>query len=211
MSKYLIFLVSIIFFCTCKENSKRKYKTITRNGITTKGYVLNDSLFEDTVFYYSQNDILLRKEFFKNGIKEGLSTEYYPNGIPRMQTYYSAGLKNGENSYFDTLGKCFYKDNYYYGLVVGQIIYFDSTESPKRYFFANLQNETLFDIEYKSWKGISDFVSNCINYTFHIQRSDTTHEGSLLLYLINPPKFSFKYSIFKINKNSEKEIGRAHV
>lgn len=206
MRLHFILFLSIFFFSSCKEVKKKRYKIVNNNGITAKGYVINDTLFDGTVFYYNENNTLIRTEFFKEGKIEGLSTEYHSNGLPKIQTNYSAGKKNGVNAYFDSSGKCFYMDNYYYDLVVGPIIFFKNNEIPKRFFFANLQNETLIDIDYQSWNGVKDIIPNCINYTYNFERHDSTDQVSLLLYLISPPKFSFNYSILKVKRKSASEF-----
>ena len=211
MRIYFIFLLSILSFMGCKENTDRKFKEIEKNGITAKGYVINDTLFDDTVYYYNKDNVVIRKEFFKIGKKYGLSIDYHSNGVPKIQTMYPDGLKNGFNSYFDTAGNCFYRDYYYYyDLVTGPIEFYYENRMPKRFFFVNLQNETLMDIDYNYWAGIKNIVPNCINYTYNIQKEDTIRKASLLLYLINPPRFSFMYSLLELKRKSDEEVSVVH-
>ena len=70
----------------------------------------------------------------------------------------------------------------------------------KDIFFSNLQNEDLVFIDYEKWKGVKEIVLNSINFTKNVQKSDSMRELSLFLYVINPPKLSFKYVIFKKKK-----------
>jgi hypothetical protein len=201
MKVYIIILMLLIV--SCNNDTKKNIFSIRKNNMVLKGYVINDSIFNDTVYYYNFSGKLLRKDKFSNGKLNGVSIDYHFNGKPRMVSYYSNGLKNGTNSYFDTAGICYYKDYYYYDLPVGPIIYFNKDGSPKSYFFINIQNETLFNINYKNWDGINKVDMKCINFTANSQRVDSTHKIFLLLYLLNPPKFSFEYTIVKKKRNSE--------
>jgi antitoxin component YwqK of YwqJK toxin-antitoxin module len=201
--KHLLILVIFSVVISCNEKSKNNVVTIQKDDMIIKGSIVNDSIFNDTILYYNLKDNLLSKKFFKNGSQEGISIEYYLNGKPMIIASYNDGLKNGYNSYFDSSkGICFYKDFYYYGLPVGPIMHFDSTGGPKKFFFINLQNETLLTIDYRSWKGIDKIYENCINFTSNIQKIDSSRQFRILLYLINPPNFSFKYSILKKKRKS---------
>jgi hypothetical protein len=85
-------------------------------------------------------------------------------------------------------------------LPVGAVVYFNQNEEPKSFFFITLENETLVNIDYNEWHGIERIVQDCIYYTAHVQIADTSKEVSLFLYLIEPPRMSFKYSILKKTK-----------
>jgi len=159
------------------------------------------------VYYYNSTGQLFRKEFYANGKLNDVSEEFYQNGKVKMKTMYSNGLKNGINRYFDSLGKQVYSDYFYYNLPVGPVVYYDSNEIASRFFFISFENRTLLDINYSTWKGVNEFVLNFINYTYEIQKTDSVLQAALFLYLIQPPKFSTKYSLFKRSKrNSDDQI-----
>jgi antitoxin component YwqK of YwqJK toxin-antitoxin module len=199
MIRFLLLLS--IAAISCKNNSDRKFRITIKDGITTKGYVIKDTVFDDTVLYYDQRNILIRKDYFKNGKIDGVSIDYFPNGRPMKIINYRNGLKNGYSAYYDSSGKCYYEDFYYYDLIVGPVVYKDEQEYPRRFFFVNLQNETLMDIDYQNWNGVEKLVPYCVNYVYNRQRKDSIDEMSLFLYLIKPPKMSFEYSVLKRNKN----------
>lgn len=200
----LILIFSFLLFA-CNKNSRKKFEKQI-NGYLVKGYVINNTIYDDTLYYYDSEGLLARKDFFREGKLNGPSIDFFSNGRPSMIINYSEGLKNGDNSYFDTSGKCYYKDFYYYDLVTGPIIYFDTSQNPKSYYFANLQNETIFTIDYKNWKGIESVVEKCINYTVNEQVRDSVNENQILLYLIRPPKLMFDYELYKKNKIHKDEI-----
>lgn len=199
--KIYILLIFVIIF-SCNEIKKQNLVTIRKLDTIIIGNIIGDTLFNDTIKYYNLDDKLVSYKIFKNGRQEGLSTDFYPNGNPHYITSYTNGIKNGYSFYFDSSGNLMYKDYYYYGLIAGPIIFFNKGE-PKRYFFSNLQNEDLISINYEEWKGVKEVFMNCINFTKNFQKRDSTRELSLFLYLINPPKFTFKYTIFKKKKNDE--------
>jgi hypothetical protein len=62
------------------KSEQRKYKIIEKDGLTVKGYVINDTLFDDTVYYYNSENIVVRKEVYVNGKISGLSEGFYDNG-----------------------------------------------------------------------------------------------------------------------------------
>lgn len=204
MNKFFLIQV-LLMFAACK-NPNKQYQTIIKDGVIIKGKAINDSIFNDTVFYYNRNNNLIQKDYFRNGRIDGESIHYFTNGKPMKIATYKDGLKNGYNSYYDSLGKCYYQDFYFYDLVVGPISYYDKQENPLRFFFVNLENKTLLDIDYRKWVGIEKVVPNVINYSYDKQRKDSTDEISLLLYLIKPPKLALDYSLLKINRQLETEI-----
>jgi len=195
----------IILIASCKDK-KDKYYTVRQVGdLTIRGKFINDSVYDDTVKYYDLNDSLIAKSFFKDGKKEGLSTNYFPNGNIKATTYFKYGLTNGFHKVFDSSsGNLYYTDYYYYGLDVGPAIYYNENKSPDIFYFINLQNETLLTIDYNDWGGIKDVYKSCINFT--TSKVDRRREIDLLLYLINPPKFFFKYSIIKKKKKAKDDF-----
>jgi hypothetical protein len=138
--------------------------------------------------------------------REGPAYKHYSDGRLLNVANYSDGLLNGYNSCFDSSGNCYYRDFYYYGLNVGPVTLFFQNGNPKLFFFTNLQNETLLKIDYRSWNGIRDVHTGCINFTCYPERVDTTHELAVLLYLIKPPRFSFDFSILKRMDTSWKDM-----
>jgi hypothetical protein len=203
MIKTCLFILLFLglLFMACKNSDPKHIVTIKQGTTIIKGDI-NGSILNDTIRYYNLADELIRKSYFRNGKQEGTSIDFYRNGLPKVMTHFSDGLKNGYNSYCDSAGKCYYRDFYYYGLSVGPIEYLTNGQIPKRFFFISLENETLLDINYNDWKGVRDILTKCINFKSEFQRVDTTHEITVLLYLIAPPRLSFDYSILKKKKDS---------
>jgi hypothetical protein len=201
----LIRVLSLLFVISCKEATVKNYVTIRKGDVIIKGDITKDTVFNDTIYFYNLRGDLISQKFYKNGSREGVSTDFYLSGIPMSISSYKNGLKNGPNFFYDSSGRCLYQDFYYYGLGVGPVIYFNNTNgTPKRYFFISLDNKTLFHINYENWIGINnEIATNLINFTGNVQRRDSLREMSIFLYLINPPKISLLYSILKKKKNDD--------
>lgn len=200
----LLLLCFLLIRCHKKESPK-KYKTMEKDNLIIKGYVINDTLFDDTVYYYTSKKILKYKQVYSRGKLDGISQEFYPNGNLKTQTSYTNGLKNGQNHYFDSAGKRTYSDFYYHGLSVGPILYYNAKQEPSLFFFVSLDNQTLMEIDYESWKGVNDHILKLINYTYTVQQSDSVRQGALFVYFVKPPKFSTEYSLYKRNRNNQDE------
>lgn len=199
------FLCLCIILSACSNKSSRKYTESKVDGFIVKGHKINDSLYDDTVYYYTPTGSLVRKEYYNNGELNGVTTTYYLNGIIKSQTGFENGRKLGENIYFDTLGKKSYSDYYYFDIPVGPIIFYNSNGTPKRFFFVSMDNQTLLDFDYSSWTGIEKIATSLINYTSEEEIIDSTQHSSIFLYIIKPPKISTEYKIVRKNRKDDSD------
>lgn len=200
MISRLFYLAMALFLFVCCNDEKNNIQEIAiKKGDTLlKGTYFGDTLLHGEVSYFSSDGLnLLGTQMYKFGKLEGPAIELYENGNKRQLTYYSNGLKNGKNRYFDNSGHLFYENYYYYNLVVGPITFYDSIGNPRKFYFSNLQNEDLLIIDYKDWKGVSESCKNCISFTKSFSKRDSVSQIDLLIYLMNPPKLSFSYSLVK--------------
>jgi antitoxin component YwqK of YwqJK toxin-antitoxin module len=191
-----IFVIGFGLFCSCSSKNDKSFKSFHKDGLIIKGNVINDSIFNDTMYYYNENNLLISKRFFREGKQSGISIDYYGNGRPEIISNYSDGMKNGSYSVFDSNGVLTYKGFYYYDLGVGPIVYFDQGR-PKRYFFIDLNDQDILHIYYPEWDGINNVYDKLINFSTNTIRIDSTKEISVFMYLLTPPKFSFDYSVVK--------------
>jgi hypothetical protein len=195
-------LLIAVFLVSCQVR-ERKISTIRRGDFLFKGKIQHDSIFNDTIFVYDLNEKLVSKRNYRNNELEGISIVYYNNGSPKTISAYSHGLKNGYQYFYDSTGKKIYQDFYYCNLAAGPIIYFNKNGDPDKYFFISLDNKTLLHFDYSNWDGVKSIVNECINYTINLQQRNLNKEMSIFIYLINPPKFSFQYLLYKKKMNSE--------
>lgn len=205
MKSFFIVILAFSAFA-CNKIRKDKLTIIEKDGLVIKGYQINDSTYDDTVYYFDLNERLRRKEFFKNGEKEGPCFEYYTNGKIRKVTNYNNGLRNGMNLYFDSSGKRIYQDFYYHDLPVGPVVYFDENNNPKKYFFVSFDNNDLMYIDYQNWTGLSnEIILQAIHFSNNLQKNDTTVRVSLFIYLPTPPKLNVDYKIVKKKKGLDEQ------
>lgn len=196
------YLILFLLVLGCKEKS-RFNKSIQRGDLIITGHFLNDTILDDTISYSILDGKLIRKEFYVNGKQNGWQIMFYSNRSIKAYELFENGLKNGDSYYFDTLGRLVYSDFSYYNLTVGPVIFYDTSGNPNKYFFSNLQNEDLLVIDYKNWKGVSSIVSSCINFTSNkIKLEDGSSGIQIILYMINPPRLSFEYSVVKSKLNN---------
>lgn len=204
----IIFSVSFLFVLIGCSGGKSN-NVDNNNGESEISNIYSNSIDKsDSILDFDSDHNLISYEIYKDGLLEGRSIYYYPGGTPKIVTYYSKGLKNGENIYYDTLNRIFYKDFYYFNLPVGPVIHYDNQGAARRFFFINLNNETLLDIKYKEWSGVGSIYKKVINYVANEIKNGDSSELQLLVYLPRPPKLDFEFSLSKtsLNKNAGYEF-----
>lgn len=192
MFKYYLAIFFFSCILSCKNESSNKLVRIVNNDSTIVG-----TIKDDTIKYYDNENRLLGFETYENQKINGVSIKYYPSGVIKEITEYENGLKNGRSITFDSLSNKIFEEYSYYDLLVGPCIYYKEG-IPEKYYFTNLENETLFKIDYNSWKGVKDIAGKCISKSALYEIADNGQGRiKLLLYLMNPPKFNFKFFIQK--------------
>jgi hypothetical protein len=171
-------------------------------GINGKNSTMKNIFLAGLVFVFSCNNPGKENKSVadKNAIDSILhdtAFEYYDNGRLKAIVPLTNGLRNGASKVFDSAGNFVYTDYYYYDLAVGPTAYYGSGGDLRGYFFVNLQRELLLKIDYSSWKGIEDVVGRSIRFTTDTINDKPADQVTLLLYLMDPPKISFSYSIYK--------------
>lgn len=202
MVKVICILLLFTYFIACVNKNNRTFTESNVDGFIVKGYKINDSLYDDTVCFYTSTGSLVRKEYYENGKLNGGSCTFYLNGVLKSETNFNNGRKLGVNNYFDSLGKKIYSDYYYYDIPVGPITYYNPDGTPKRFFFASMDNQTLMDFEYSSWTGVEKIARSLIYYTKEYEIADSIRDLSIFLYIIKPPKISTEYKIVRKNKKN---------
>lgn len=187
---------------SCSTKQPIKERTIRLGNMFAKGEIGDDSVLNGTINFYDSAKNFLYISTYSKGDLNGLTTEFNKNGTVKSVSNYSKGLLNGTSFLYDSLGRILHECNYYYGLVVGPIkLYSPQSGRLNKLFFSNLQDETIFYIDYEKWSGIESHISDCISYTFNKVEICDVSEVSLLLYILKAPKLKFSYSIFKKLKN----------
>ena len=83
------------------------------NGnIKTEGWNNNDGKRDKTWYSYFDNGIKWSESNYKNGLKEGKSIVYYPNGKERYSGTYTADKKSGHWVFYNETGEIQKEENY---------------------------------------------------------------------------------------------------
>lgn len=193
--KFLFLSITLFLLISCRDNS---LKEIRGDNFLAIGHFEKDSIYNGEVKFYSINkNILYSVCNYTNGILNGERKEYQSNGTISSITNYKDGLLNGYFTTFDEHGKKLKKEYYYYDIKVGHEFTF-SEDTLLKYSFSELTGKTLLELDYNNC---------CINldktdkFSINSQKIVSTNYGfkqnetEYLLYLPNPPKFEFKYSL----------------
>jgi hypothetical protein len=200
-----IFIVIItVFICSC--NSKKR-ELVIDNKIKAVGYINSDSSFDNLISFFDLNtNKLLYTANYKNKVLEGEKRDYYANGKIKSIQSFSNGTLNGFTYFYDSLGYLFSQQYTYYGVKAGHHIDF-KYQKPIEYGFYSLDNDLLFYLNYDSLIGkkIDDFEAS---YFFYKERplardffSRQNQNREFFIYLPQPPKFSFEYSVVTIDSS----------
>jgi antitoxin component YwqK of YwqJK toxin-antitoxin module len=90
-----------------KDNKKNGLEIIWYSSpdcVEQEAYYKNDKL-DGTITHYSRK---CRKDFvetYQNGVKEGIETEYYNNGVKKAEGYYKKGMLDGYYKVYDKKGR----------------------------------------------------------------------------------------------------------
>lgn len=213
--------IAVIFYITafsgCLDASKPtnviKSKIIDGN-LEVSGVFKEDSIYDGIMTFTDlRNNTVLSKTTFKEGVRNGISTEYYRNGKVKLLASYVNGEITGEAEYFDSLGFINYSQDYFYGIPVGgQVLY--SLGLVNRYNYFNFEGELIFTLNYDSIKGakIVDLSPEVFQFKIFDKMPISELNGNdtyIRIYELKPPKYLFEYSIIEIDSLNSvgKKIG----
>jgi hypothetical protein len=221
--------VSIIFAltlvsCSANTSSNKKHADTTNE---TKRIVVGDYLAEgeikidkDTVFngpikfFDRTTKKLSYEQSYRNGIVEGFSQYYFPNGKTKIELSFRDGKKFGFVNYFDTTGNLISRNYMYYGIRLGPGLDY-SKGKLVNYRYYDFDYNLLFALNYDSIQGhrINQLQKGFFYYLRYDVIHDDAFQKSYLLYLINPPKYKFDYSLVLVGEHYQvkriiQEFGR---
>ena len=190
-----VFLLLAFFSC----NNKNKQRVLVDDAFA-EGNITKDTVYNGLIkFYDTATNRLIMTANYKSGILDGERIEYYKNGNPKLKLNYENGKTNGELTIFDSSGNVFEKQNFYYNLRVGPSFTLKKGK-PSQYYFYSLENKELLHIDYDSIQGKRIEQLNDTSFFFwhlnnFISSESKEQQTELFLYLPNPPRLNFKYSL----------------
>lgn len=198
----LLFLTTIVI--GCKSRSKRS--VLIEKNLRAVGNIGPDTSYEGPIqFYDTRTNQLLYTCNYQDNLPEGIRTNFHSNGTVSSQQLYHDGKLNGFASFYDSTGTKYAQQYYYHGLRAGPSISWKNGH-PESFYFYSLDNRLLFELSYEDLQHGS--LTQVQSGFFFFNISDVSVlEGEkaenfskeILLYLPQPPKFDFQYSVVKID------------
>jgi len=171
--RFLLFPVLALTFYSCTTKNQKR---VTLDDVIAEGNISKDTVY--------------------NGI-----IKFYDKASNKLVTSvnYKEGMMHGEAKFFDSSGNVSDKQSFYYGLRVGPSIEYKKGQI-SQYYFYSLENKELLHINYDSIQGkridqlndTSFFFWHLSDYSAYKSQDRRTE---LFVYLPNPPKLNFKYSL----------------
>lgn len=192
---FIFLLILSIYSC-----NSIKDKRIRVDDVFAEGKISKDTIYDGLIkFYDTATKKLVQTINYKSGVADGDRIDYHLNGKIKALLHYENGKINGKTKIFDTSGNLLAAQNIYYDLRVGPSIEYKDKQV-KQYYFYSFENETLLHISYDSIEGKTITQLNDTSFFFwHLDNYKTFESDSfktdLFLYLPNPPKLNFKYSL----------------
>lgn len=199
-----IFLILAIACLSCSSNNHKSIKT--KDGLLAKGDVDEQSRFQGLIKFYEPNSHKLVSEaIYKDDRQEGESKFFYPNGKVKVWNEYRDGQAHGFTKHYNEQGELAFEQYFYYGLRVGPSVHFKNNQ-PQTYTFWSLDKEELFSLNYDSigTKAINEVNKEFFFFTIKplelIDNKASKSGRECFLYLPNPPKYTFSYSLCIVNE-----------
>lgn len=112
--KKISFIICILFIFSCKKNV---YKEYYDNGSVESVYELKYGKINGKGIYYNEDGSVKRILYFKDGIRDSISTEYYDYKSNRVKVrgFYNYGIKQGWWFTYDSSLQEIIEEKYYHG------------------------------------------------------------------------------------------------
>ena len=196
----MLFLFLLLGGCMNEHEKKR----IVFGNYLAEGVIKidKDTVFEGPIKFYDRaSKRLSYEENYRNGIAEGLSRSYFPNGKTKIQLNFRDGRELGFVNYFDTTGNLISRNYMYYGIRLGPGLDY-SNGKLLNYSYYDFDHNLLFALNYDSVQGrrIDQLQKGFFYYLGYDVIHDDEFQKSYLLYLINPPKYRFDYSLVLVDE-----------
>jgi hypothetical protein len=209
--KRLLFVFLLYSAYSCNSHPTSAEKSILVDSMIVEGDIQTDpdTIYNGLIKYYDpKTHALLTEASFKNNVYDGHKTRYYPSGRKKIESYFKDDKLHGVQTIYDTSGLISSIQNFYHGLWYGHNLDYSKNEL-LRYTYINFESETLFDISYDSLgtKKLTEtdnsfFFYNLVDITEYGDKG-TMEKTELSVYILNPPKFNFRYSLCLLDKNSK--------
>jgi hypothetical protein len=195
-SIFIIVLIAISLYC-CK--SETRTIEILKDGVLSKGQIIDDSLYHGIVRFYGANNENLGYSTYKYGIQNGWSVRY--NGQIKDSVFYRNGYKNGYGYVFKN-NIITYQGYYYQDRNVGGTFRYDSNGNVLHYSFLNFEGKVIYEARYDdSIPYVSD--TNVFRFNVYDREINGVTKPYLFLYLVFPPHYKCHYEIAQLDSSKK--------
>jgi len=113
-----------------KFSSKKNQADVqyfTKSGkLVSEGKMAGKHRMGEWLYYHEKTAGIMTREFYNEGVMDGVKTTYYLNGQITEELKYENGLKQGENKYYSPDGILLKKLMYFNDLLHGPAEYYDA-------------------------------------------------------------------------------------
>lgn len=145
----LLTLVIVLFGCegnkTVEESTPAGFADLPAGAIQ-ESYPDNDHMVRATV--YGTDRVVLQQGDYVDGIRQGVWTEFHPNGFVKQVVGYVNGNKQGQQLELDNRGQLLVRSTYYQGELHGDYVKYNRTRIKEKKSYdkgkQNGQNEIFY-------------------------------------------------------------------
>ena len=137
---------------SCSDN--RGIKRTKIGSTYVEAHFIDSTSIDGIARYYDSSGVLNGVTNFRDGIKEGISINYYPNGKVSDSVEYRSGKEFGYWKEYDEKGNITCGNYYYYGVQFGPELVFENSRL-KKFLFSDLNRSKIVECNYSS-PGIID-------------------------------------------------------
>ena len=194
MNKVYHILLLILFFVACN----RTYKEYYNDGKIESEYELKYGKINGKGIYYNKDGTIKRILYFKNGIRDSLSTEYYNYKRDKIKTngFYNNGLKQDWWTTYDSASQRILEETYYYQDKIYTLTQYDNTGKCKYTYIRPriLDDRDTISVDnndsiYFDFSKKQDL--NIIKHLVKITSLDNNESYGLFYIIIYPSKFEY--------------------
>jgi hypothetical protein len=199
-----------MLIASCQEILSKNQRILIDSQTYAEGSFGRDTVFQGLIkFVDRKTGNLTATANYENGVLDGETIDFYPDGRMKFSGSYEKGKLNGYVSFFDRSGNVGERQYYYYDLVVGPRIKYKNG-FPKSYKFYSLENELLFHINYDSVYG--NTIDELQKSFFYFNKREYEENENPLsrnnavvseyfIYIMAPPRFNFEYDLVDIDSS----------
>ena len=109
------------------RNNQADVQYFTKSGkLVSEGKMAGKDRIGEWVYYHKKTVGIMTREFYHDGVIDGVKSTYYLNGQITEELNYENGLKQGENNYYSPAGILLKELMYFNDLLHGPAKYYDA-------------------------------------------------------------------------------------